>query len=157
MTHSMTIVALCLTALVLTIAPARGAGPPTTAGEGQAQGEVDKRTPEQKMAARHPQQVRVGDLIGLAILDYGDRTIGYVTDVVRTPAGKITLVMSERGWLGRSGRPVSIPIETVVILARHLNLLDIPREQVASLPTWSYGESASINRNEIIRIAIGRR
>ena len=45
----------------------------------------------------------------------------------------------------------------VVILARHLNLLDIPREQVASLPTWSYGESASINRNEIIRIAIGRR
>lgn len=157
MAHSMTIVAFCLTALGLAMAPARGAGPPMTAGEGQAQGEADRRTPEQKMAARYPQQVRVGDLIGLAILDHGDRTLGYVTDVVRTPAGKITLVMTERGWLGRSGRPVSIPIETVVILARHLNLLDIPREQVAALPTWSTGGSASINRNEIIRIAIGRR
>lgn len=158
MTRSIKWVAFSLVAIALALNTAYGASPPPmTAGEGQAQGEADKRTPEQKMAARHPQKVRVGDLIGLAIQDYGDRPLGYVDDVVRTPEGKITLVMSERGWFGRSGRPVSIPIETVVILARHLNLLDIPREQVATLPTWSATGSQSINRNEIIRIAIGRR
>lgn len=156
MTGSMKRIAFSLAVLVVALPPAHGAGP-VTGGPGEIQGQPDTRTPEQKMAARFPQKVRVGDLIGLAILDYGDRPLGYVADVARTPEGKITLVMSERGWLGRSGRSVPIPIETVVILARQLNLLDIPRERIAELPTWFASGSHSINRNEIIRIAIGRR
>ena len=118
---------------------------------------ADRRTPEQRMQARFPQKVRVGDLIGLPIQDYDDRVLGYVTDVARTPAGKIVLVMPEGGWFGWGARPVPIPIETVVILARHLNLLDIPRDDVPRLPTWNAAGGRSIDRNETIRIAIGRR
>lgn len=117
----------------------------------------DGRTPEERMNARFPQKVRVGDLIGIPVQDDDDRILGYVTDVVRKPGGKIVLVMPEGAWLWCSGRPVAIPIETVAILARHLNLLDIPRADVRRLPTWEAAQGVPIGRNEIIRVAIGRR
>ena len=41
-------------------------------------------TPEQRMQARFPQKVRVGDLIGLPLLDDRPRTLGHVREVVRT-------------------------------------------------------------------------
>jgi hypothetical protein len=108
------------------------------------------------MNARFPQKVRVGDLIGIPVQDYDSRTVGYVTDVVRKPDGKIVLVMPESGWFWRRGRPVPIPIETVAIVARHVTLLDIPREDVPKLPTWDPAQGGSIDRNEIIRMAIDR-
>jgi hypothetical protein len=116
-----------------------------------------EQTPQERMNARFPQKVRVGDLIGIPIQDYDDRILGYVTDVVRKPDGKIVLVMPEGGWFGRGGRPVPIPIETVAIVARHINLLDIAREDVPKLPTWEPAQGSPIFRNEIIRIAISRR
>jgi hypothetical protein len=147
-------------ALLLATPPAPAAAGPAASGahtQPQEPAAPDARTPEERMNARFPQKVRVGDLIGLPVQDYDDRILGYVTDVVRTPDGKIVLVMPEGGWLWRSGRPVPIPIETVAILARHLNLLDIPRAEVPKLPTWNPAEGSPIDRNDIIRIAIGRR
>jgi hypothetical protein len=155
--HSAVLLGLLLTLAITTI-PAPAAGPvggAHTQGR-QAPGSEDE-TPEDRMNARFPQKVRVGDLIGIPVQDYDDRILGYVTDVVRKPDGKIVLVMPEGGWLWRAGRPAPIPIETVAILARHINLLDIPREDVPKLPTWDPAQGASIGRDDIIRIAISRR
>jgi hypothetical protein len=147
-----------LFALVLITSPVHAAGP---TGGAHTQGPPapadDGRTPEERMNARFPQKVRVGDLIGIPVQDEDDRVLGYVTAVVRKPDGKIVLVMPEGAWLGRGGRPVPIPIETVAILARHLNLLDIPREDVPKLPTWDPAQGIPIGRDDVIRIAIGRR
>jgi PRC-barrel domain len=149
---------LALFSLLLATSPLRAAGPP--AGGAHTQGQPapadDERTPEERMNARFPQKVRVGDLIGIPVQDEDDRVLGYVADVVRKPDGKIVLVMPEGAWFGR-GRPVPIPIETVAILARHINLLDIPRRDVPKLPTWEPVQGSPIARDDIIRIAIGRR
>jgi hypothetical protein len=146
-----------LFALLLATLPGYAAGPTGDARpQGQHAPDADERTPEERMNARFPQKVRVGDLIGIPVQDYDDRILGYVTDVARKPDGKIVLLMPEGGWL-RLRRPVPIPIETVAILARHINLLDIPREDVPKLPTWDPAQGSPIDRNEIIRIAIGRR
>jgi hypothetical protein len=147
-----------LFALLLATIAADAVGPAGGAHtqEQQAPG-PDEQTPEERMNARFPQKVRVGDLIGIPIQDYDDRILGYVIDVVRKLDGKIVLVMPEGGWFGRGGRPVPIPIETVAILARHINLLDIPREDVPTLPTWDPASGSPIDRNEIIRIAVSRR
>jgi hypothetical protein len=51
-------------------------------------------TPEQRMARRFPQPVKVGDLIGLPVYDDSQSTLGYVREVVRTPAGKIQLIVA---------------------------------------------------------------
>jgi hypothetical protein len=146
-----------LFALLLATIPVHAAGPAGGAHTQQPLPPPDERTPEERMNARFPQNVRVGDLIGIPVQDEDDRILGYVADVVRKPDGRIVLVMPEGAWLWHSGRPVPIPIETVAILARHINLLDIPREDVPKLPTWDTAEGASIDRNDHIRIAIGRR
>jgi hypothetical protein len=146
-----------LAALLLATISSHAAGPADLPHAQQPAPEPDARTPEERMNARFPQNVRVGDLIGVPIQDEDDRILGYVTDVVRKVDGKVVLVMPEGAWLLRSGRPVPIPIETVAILARHLNLLDIPREDVPKLPAWDPAQGAPIARDDIIRIALGRR
>ena len=89
--------------------------------------------------------------------DYNDRILGYIADVVRTADGKIVLVMSRRGWFGFAGPSLPIPIEAVAILGRHLNLLDIPRESLDELPIWRPSDGITIDRSDVIRIAISRR
>ena len=86
------------------------------------------------MNSRYPQPIKVGDLIGLPVLDYSDSTIGYVRNVVRTPAGKIQLIVTQGGWpAGWStwrSRLVAVPIETVAILGRQLAALEMTRRAV---------------------------
>ena len=119
---------------------------------------------DEKMARRHPQPVRVGDLIGLPVLDDQDSTIGYIRDVVRTPAGRIQLIVPYGKWFGWVGsaldgerRPVAVPIETVAILGRQVDALEFPREAFDAAPTVVPGAASSIDRNATIQIALGRR
>lgn len=122
-----------------------------------AQADFASLSQDEKMARRFPQPVRVGDLIGLPVLDDQDVTIGYTTDVVRTPDGRIKLIVPYRTWLGGERRPVAVPIETVVILGRHLNALEFPPASFDKAPTFIATQATPIGRNETIRIAIGRR
>jgi hypothetical protein len=117
----------------------------------------EEETPEAKMAKRFPQKVRVGHLIGLPLLDDNDVTLGHVQKVVRSPEGKIKLIVSYSKWFGWFGRPVAVPIEVVAILALQIDAVDMPREDFESEPTWSPGKDAVIPDDETIRIALGRR
>jgi hypothetical protein len=114
-------------------------------------------TPEDRMNRRFPQPVRTRHLIGLPLLDFSDRTLGRVRDVQRTPDGKIVLVVPIGGWFGWGARPVGIPIETVAILGKQLDLLDIKREELPKLPTWTGAGAMPVSRDEMIRIALGSR
>ena len=118
------------------------------------------------MQAGFPQPTKVGHLIGLPVLDGDDSTIGYVKEVVKDPDGKIKLIVpyAQRfGW-ARDGslfapgrRPVAVPIETVAILARQIDALDMDRDAFDKAPTWSPDTAQPIPSNQIIRIAIQRR
>jgi hypothetical protein len=119
-------------------------------------------TPEQRMNRRFPQPVRVGDLIGLPMLDDKDSTLGYIRAVVRTPDGKIVLVVPYRAWLGWAPfdwgrRPVGVPIEVVAILGRQVAALDMPREEFAAAPGFPDGQGTPLAPDEMIRIALTRR
>ena len=127
----------------------QGAAPP--------QGADQDDSPEAKMARRFPQKVRVGDLIGLPVLDGDDVTLGRVQRVVRTPEGKIRLIVSYSKWLGWFGRPVAVPIEVVAILGRQIASLDMGPKDYEVAPTWLQGQDQTITDDEIIRIALGRR
>lgn len=142
--------------------PARAdGGPQVTRREGGAHtqpvAQEDGLTPQQRMARRFPQKARVGDLIGQAVLDLDDRTLGTVTEVARTPEGNLVLVMPYGGWFGRGGRPVGVPLEAVASLGRHINLLDLDRADLAALPDWTATSGTPLAANETIRIAISRR
>jgi hypothetical protein len=137
----------------------RGGGPVVVA---QAPHNMAPLTPmpteaEARMQRRFPQPVKVGDLIGLPVLDDGDVTLGHVRQVVRTPQGKIRLIVSYGGWFGWGARPVAVPIEVVAILARQIAALDMPPAEFAAAPTWTAAEDRPIPPDEHIRIAITRR
>jgi len=123
-------------------------------------------TPDEKMQARFPQPAKVGHLIGLPVLDGNDSTIGYVKQVVRTPDGKIQLIVpygkwfgwAPDGWLFAWGRrPVAVPIEVVAILALQINAVDMDRGAFDRAPTWVGGQSTPIPPDQVINIALGRR
>jgi hypothetical protein len=124
------------------------------------------KTPEEKMKARFPQPAKVGDLIGLPLLDKDDKTIGFVQHIAKTSNGKVEIVTLYGrwfGWLRYPGfvdgfrRPVAIPIEAVVILGRQINVLEMDRMQIDSAPTWSAQKGSPLATNELIKIGLGRR
>lgn len=128
----------------------------------QARHDMVPQTPmpsaaEARMQMRFPQPVRVGDLIGLPVLDDEDSTLGRVREVVRDPQGKIKLIVSYSRWWGLGGRPVAVPLEVVGILGRQIAAIDMPRAEFAAAPTWTAGPDRPIPPQETIRIAVTRR
>jgi len=117
----------------------------------------DAITPEERMNRRFPQPVRVGDLIGLRVLDDRDVTIGFVRKLVRTPQDKILLLVSQGGWFGWGERLVAAPIEVMAIFGRQLASLDMDPSEYASAPTWTESRGTPIPDDDIIRIALTRR
>jgi len=110
----------------------------------------------ERMNRRFPQPVRVGDLIGLPVLDDRSSTLGVVRQVVRTPAGKIELIVSYSRWFGWFGRPVAVPIEVVGIEGRQVASLDMPPSEYAAAPTWQGQGATALPAEATIRIALAR-
>jgi hypothetical protein len=125
-------------------------------------GDEPELTQDQKFEKRFPQPVRVGDLIGLPVLDFDDSTIGYVADVARRPDGEVDLIVPYRAWFGfiRNNwgrRPVAVPIKTVAILARQIDALEFTRDDFAAAPDWKPADGTSLAPDEKTLIALGRR
>jgi hypothetical protein len=114
-------------------------------------------TPEQRMQARFPQNVRVGDLIGLPVLDDSASTLGHVREVVRTENDKIELIVAYGGFLGWNTHPVAVPIEVVGIQGRELASLDMSPADYAKAPTWHDAKARIVPPDSTIKIALARR
>lgn len=105
---------------------------------------------------RFPQPARVGDLIGLPVLDLHSKTLGYVRHVVRTPAGEIKFIVGYSRWWGWFGRPVAVPLEVLGIEGRHLVSLDMPPSEYDDAPTWRDTDGTPLPADETIRVALSR-
>jgi hypothetical protein len=128
-----------------------------TAAKDEDKAEPKELTPEQKMAKRYPQPVRVSFLLGLPVLDEKSSIIGYVHQVVRTPEEKIQLVMPLGGFLGFGARLVPIPIEIVGMLGAQAAVVDMPGDRFQSSPTWTSVRANPIDPSETIHVALTRR
>ena len=122
-----------------------------------ADADKDDDSLEAKYKRRYPQPTKVGHLIGLPVLDDNDVTLGHVQKVVRTPEGKIELIVSYSKWFGWFGRPVAVPLEAVVILALQLDSVEMQPEDYAEAPTWTEGKDQVLADSDIVRVALGRR
>ncbi|MFZ0527594.1 MAG: PRC-barrel domain-containing protein [Xanthobacteraceae bacterium] len=131
--------------------------PPTGIGpEDKAMAAHDMAETE-RMQRRFPQAVRVGDLIGLPVLDDDSRTLGHVRQVVRTPQGKVKLIVACGGFLGFGRRLIAVPIEVVGIFGRQLASLDMPRKEYAQAPTWQEAGDRVVPNDDSVRVALARR
>jgi len=105
---------------------------------------------------RFPQPARVGDLIGLPVLDLNSSTLGYVQQIVRTPAGEIKFIVGYSRWWGWFGRPVAVPLEALGIEGRQLVSLDMPPSEYAAAPIWHGTEVTPLPADATVRVALAR-
>ncbi len=140
------------------------AAPQQTSGQEKSSRDSnrDAPTPEGLMRRRFPQPIKVADLIGVAVLDWRDSTIGYVSEVARTGDGKIELIVLYSARLGWAAflpgkRLVAVPIEKVAMLGRYVAALDMPREDFDAAPTWAPSAGTAIPRNDTIHVALTKR
>jgi len=144
--------ALIATVMVgLSVVPTHATGPATSPAS------APNLTPEERMQRRYPQPVKVGDLIGLPLLDDQDRTLGRITAVVRTDGGKLILIVPYGGMFGFGKRLVAVPIEVVAIAGRQLAALDMDRAAFDRAPPWSEAGARALAASETIRVALYKR
>ena len=114
-------------------------------------------SPEARMNRRFPQKIRVDALVGLPVIDDDYGALGTVVEVVRTPAGRILLIVRHGGFLGLFARNVAVPIEVVAILGRQVASIDMQPPEYAKAPTWVAGRDTKLGNDETIRIALTKR
>ena len=105
---------------------------------------------------RFPQPARVGDLIGLPVLDLNSSTLGYVRQIVHTAAGQIEFIVSYSRWWSWWGRPVAVPLEKLGIEGRQLVSLDMPPSDYAAAPTWRNTGATPLPVDATVRVALAR-
>jgi hypothetical protein len=111
---------------------------------------------KERYLKRFPQPARVGDLIGLPVLDLNSTTLGYVRQVVRSPAGEIEFIVDYSRWWGWFGRPVAVPLEVLGIAGRQLVSLDMPPSEYAAASTWHDTGAARLPADATVRVALAR-
>jgi hypothetical protein len=122
-------------------------------------GMMDAQNPmpmKERYLKRFPQPVRVGALIGMPVIDLNSSTLGYVRQVVRTPAGEIEFIVDYSWWWGWFGRPVAVPLEALGIEGGHLVSLDMPPSEYAAAPTWHDTGAAPLRADASVRVALSR-
>src|SRR5215813_1376091 len=81
-------------------------------------GMMDAQNPmpmKERYLRRFPQPARVGDLVGMPLLDLNSKTLGHVQQIVQTTAGEIEFIIGYSRWWGWFGRPVAVPLEALGI------------------------------------------
>ena len=111
---------------------------------------------KERYLKRFPQPARVGDLIGLPVLDLNSSTLGYVLQVVRTPDGEIEFIVGYSWWWGWFGRPVAVPLEVLGVAGRQLVSLDMPPSEYAAAPTWHDTGAARLPADATVCVALAR-
>ena len=118
-------------------------------------GMMDAQNPmpmKERYLRRFPQPARVGDLIGMPVLDLNSKTLGYVRQVVRNSAGEIQFIIGYSPWWGWFGRLVAVPLEALGIEGGQLVSLDMSPSEYTAASTWRDMEAAPA----IVRVGLSR-
>ena len=109
-------------------------------------------------ARRFPQPVRVGDLIGRRVLEplESQPTLGFVRDVVKEPDGTIAVVMDYGGYFGFFSRPISVPVNAMVLLGQSMEVMEYDPAQLDKFPNFDPAGATPLSTNSIIRVGLGR-
>jgi hypothetical protein len=109
-------------------------------------------------AMRFPQPVRVGDLIGRAVLRPAESqdVLGHVTALVRAGDGSLAAVVAFGGLFGFGSRPIAIPVDAMVLLGRDMEVVAFSPAQLAAFPTFQGAGATPVAADAIIRIGLAK-
>ena len=107
---------------------------------------------------RFPQPVRVGDLLGRAVLQplESQPLLGRVGGVVRRPDGTVDVVLEFGGLLGIGRRPIAVPVDAMALLGADMEVLDLTPEQLRALPTFDGAGITPLGPDATIKVGLAR-
>ena len=109
-------------------------------------------------AMRFPQPVRVGDLIGRAVLRpvEGQDVLGRVRRLVRDRDGQIMVVVDFGGFLGFGSRPIAVPVDAMVLLGQDMEIVAFTPEQLRQFPTFSPSGTTDVTNDTVIKVGLAK-
>ena len=109
---------------------------------------------------RFPQPVRVGDLIGRAVIapEESQNLIGHVSQLFRNKDGDLQLVMTYGGYFGSAvgSRFVCVPVDDLALTGVMIQAKDIDAGELAKLPTCDGKGGTPLAANEIIKVNLAK-
>ena len=109
-------------------------------------------------AMRFPQPVRVGDLIQRDVIEpvESQNYLGKVTQIVRAADGSIAAIIDLAGFLRLSARPVSVPVDALVLLGDVVEVAALTPGQLRLLPDFTPGTSTPLPPDAIIKVGLAK-
>ena len=109
-------------------------------------------------AMRFPQSVRVGDLLRRDVIQpvESQNFLGTVQQIVRDPDGTLAAVISLGGFLGFGSRPVSVPVDALVLLGQVVEVDAFTPAQLRQMPTFSPGTAVPLPPDAVIRVGLAK-
>ena len=107
---------------------------------------------------RFPQPVRVGDLLNRDVLQpiESQNFVGTVRQVVRYPDGTVAAVIDYGGFLGFGSRPISVPIDALVLAGKTVEVAAFTPDRLRRFPTFTDGSAAPVSVETIIKIGLAK-
>ena len=109
-------------------------------------------------AMRFPQPVRVGDLLRRDVIQpvESQNFLGTVQQIVRDPDGTLAAVINLGGFLGFGSRPVSVPVDALVLLGQEVEVDAFTPAQLRQLPTFSPGTAVPVPPDAVIKVGLAK-
>ena len=117
----------------------------------------DGKSDDDDDAAKMQQPVRVGDLIGRAVIAPVERQdlIGHVTKLVRH-GDDLTIVMTYGGHLGFGTHLICVPADALALTGTALQAKDISPDDLAALPPCDGSGDAAIDATTTIKMKLAK-
>ena len=109
-------------------------------------------------AMRFPQPVRVGDLLRRDVIQpvESQNFLGTVQQIVRNPDGTLAAVIALAGFPWFGSRPVSVPVDALVLLGEVVEVDAFTPAQLRQLPTYSPGTAVPLPPDAIIKVGLAK-
>ena len=107
---------------------------------------------------RFPQPVRVGDLVGRAVIapQESQNLIGRVRKVVRSGAGDVSVVMTYGGHFGFGTHLVCVSVDDLALTGYALQAKDIEDSELARLPVCDGSADQPLDANATIKVNLAK-
>lgn len=114
---------------------------PTARGDGKSAAAEKDDGDDKDDKDRFPQPVRVGDLIGRAVIapQESQNLIGRVRKVVRNGDGEVSVVMSYGGYLGFGTHLICVSLDDLALTGYAIQAKEIEESELARLPVCDGG------------------
>ena len=109
-------------------------------------------------AARFPQPVSVGWMIGRTVLEpvESQPVLGHVIGVVKAADGETQVIVNYGGIFDFGARQIAVRIDAMALLGQYVEIVGYKPAQLRSFPTFQPSGSTPLPADTVIKVGLAR-